>query len=167
MKKRLILILSLFVLSACEYKDSPFAEMTYNGVYEKSVDIKDKDIQSRLLKICDNLSCRVLSNRLYDKPGGGFMLIIKVNKNEEITFVKDSRDIVFFMITQRKREKFEKITLDILKKSKNIGFEFKLTNLEEWVCHGNHLSYENCTRKDTKYNNLDYIEFVKSNLSKK
>lgn len=163
--KNFIIVFCIFIFSGCGYKDYPFSETTYNGVY--NIDKGDaEDIKGKFFEVCKILQCRIFDNSSRNKGDSGFMMIVKVNKNEELTLFKDTRDIVFFMITQKKKGKFNPFTLDVLKEFKKNGVEFKLIHLEEWICNGEELSYENCTRKETEYNNLDYIEFVKSNLDK-
>lgn len=166
MKNFIIIVFCLFVFSGCGYKDYPFSEMTYNGVY--NIDKGDvKDIKNKFFEICKILKCRIFENSLDNNDGSEFMMIVKVNKNEELTLFKDSRDIVFFMITQKKKDFFDPFTLNVLNEFKKNNVEFKLVHLEEWVCSGKELSFETCKRKETEYNNLDFIKFVKSNLSEK
>lgn len=90
---------------------------------------------------------------------------ISIDKNEKIWLSKDLNEKVFLTILQKKKSSFSIETLAVLENLKKRGFEFKLIHLEEWVCNGKELSFEKCERKDTEYDNLDYINFVKSNLS--
>lgn len=152
----------------CEFKPyaAPGSEMTYNGVYlTEKKSLSDKKIKEILMKSCNKIKCKVINNRFLMDDGDGFFLIIVVDKNEEIWLTKDTRNVIFFTIIQKSKSKFNDKTLSVLENLKDMGFEFKLIHLEEWVCNGEKLTFENCTRKETKYNNLDYIEFVKSNLA--
>jgi len=161
-----IMLLYLILLVGCEPKSFPGSEMTYNGEYYVNDNRTDKDLRNKLLKTCDNIKCNLIKDNVYSE-NNGFFLVAEINKNEEIWLIKDNRNIIFFTIIQKKKSKFNTETLSVLEKLKKMGFEFKLIHLEEWTCNGEELSFEKCTRKDTEYNNLDYIEFVKSNLSEK
>lgn len=154
----------------CDFKPyaTPGSEMTYNGVYLATKNLSDDEEMKKLfLKSCDGINCKVINNRVFMNDQKGFFLFIKVSKNEEIWLIKDLNEKVFLTILQNKKGVFDRKTLQVLNNLKKIGFEFNLVHLEEWICNGENLSFENCTRKDTEYDNLNYIEFVKSNLSKK
>lgn len=161
--KIVIMCLLVILLVGCSAKSSPGSEMTYNGVYYVNDNRTDKDLRNELLKTCDNIKCNLIRDNFYPEISG-FFFVAEINKNEEIWLIKDNRNIIFFTILQKKKSKFNVETLNVLERLKKMGFEFKLIHLEEWICNGEKLTFEDCTRKDTEYDNLDYIDFVKSNL---
>ena len=165
-----ITFLTCLLCVGCGFKpsDAPGSEMTYNGVYLTDKNsLSDQKIKEIFVKACDGIQCRVINNRFLMDDQDGFFLIIVVDKNEEIWLSKDLNEKIFLTILQDRKNGFNGITLSVMENLKKMGFEFKLVHLEEWVCNGRKLEFENCTRKDTEYNNLDFIEFVKSNLSEK
>lgn len=166
MKLCTIFVIALLLIG-CGFKPhaAPGSEMTYNGEYYVLDNRTDSDLRIALLNTCDNLRC----NLIKDNPSssaGGFFLVAEISENEEIWLIKDTRNIIFFTIIQKKKSKFNTETLNILENLKTLGFEFKLVESKHWLCNSKERGSNDCKRNIVNYDNLDYIEFVKSNLDK-
>lgn len=159
--------MSLLILG-CGFKPhaKPGSEMTYNGEYYVLDNSTDDSLRGVLLKTCDNLKCNLVKDNLYLNHKG-FFLVAEISANEEIWIIKDTRNIMFLTILQKKKSKFNAETLKVLENLKNMGFEFNLVESKHWICSDESDGSNNCKRDVVNYENLNYIEFVKSNLSEK
>lgn len=164
--KIILIFLMTFLMLGCGFKPhaTPGSEMTYNGEYYVSDNRTDENLRTVLLKTCDNLKCNLVKDNL-PLNHGGFFLVAEISSNEEVWIIKDTRNIIFFSILQKKKSKFNAETLNVLENLKNMGFEFNLVESKHWVCTNESAESNNCKRNIVNYENLNYIEFVKSNLS--
>lgn len=164
--KKFMILFFLVLTSSCSYQNTPRSEVLYNGDHNIEKKLTDEEYREIFFKTCYEIKCEIFQ----DNPEvslGGFFFVIKITSNEEVWIQKDTRQTIFLTISQRNKSKFDNRTLSVLEKLKNMGFGFGLMETKEWVCNGKRLTFENCKRKDTEYDNLDFINFVRSNLSEK
>lgn len=152
------------LLFGCGFKPHavPGSEINYNGEYYILDNRTDDELRTTLLKTCDNLRCSLIKNNP-SSGFGGFFLVAEISTNEEVWIIKDTRNIIFFTILQKKKSTFNVSTLNVLENLKKMGFEFKLVESKHWTCKD--VNMNNCKRSVVNYEHLDYIDFVKSNLS--